>query len=82
MLISLFFFLKQVLLTVEGFPGGTVVEYLSASVGDARDSGLIPGLGRFPEVGNGNPPQYSGLGNSMDRGAWQALVHGLAKSRT
>ena len=58
MLISLFL-KKQVLLTFEGFPGGTVVDYLSASAGDARDRGLIPGLGRSPEIGNGNPPQYS-----------------------
>ena len=41
--------------------------------------GLIPGLGRSPVVGNGTPLQYSGLGNSMDRGAWQAIVHGVAK---
>ena len=81
MLISLFL-KKQVLLTVEGFPGGTVVEYLSASAEDARDRGLIPGLGRSPEIGNGNPPQYSWQGNSMDIGACQAIVHGLAKSWT
>ena len=48
----------------------------------AGDSGSIPGLGRSPEEGNGNPLQHSGLGHPMDRGAWQATVHGVAKSRT
>ena len=46
-----------------------------ANAGDARDSGLIPGLGRSLQIGNGNPLQYSCLGNSMDRGAWRATVH-------
>ena len=46
------------------------------------DLGLIPGLGRYPGEGNGNPLQYSCLENSMDRGAWWATVHGVAKSRT
>ena len=49
---------------------------LSANAGDA---GSVPGLGRSPGGGNGNLFQYSCLGNSMDRGAWQATVHGLAK---
>ena len=44
--------------------------------------GSIPGLGRSPGVGNGNQLQYSCLENSMDRGVWQATVHGVAKSRT
>ena len=44
--------------------------------------GSIPGLGRSAGVGNGNPPQYSCLGNSMDRGAWRATVHGVTKSQT
>ena len=48
----------------------------------AGDPGLIPGLGRFPGEGNGNPLQYSCLGNPMDRGAWQAAIHGVAKSQT
>ena len=48
----------------------------------AGDLGLIPGLGRSPREGNGNPLPYSCLENSMDRGAWQATVHGVAKSRT
>ena len=48
----------------------------------AGDAGLIPGLGRSPVEGNGNPLQYSLLGNPTDREAWQATVHGVAKSRT
>ena len=62
-----------------GFPGGSVVKNLPASAGDAGGLGLIPGSGRSPGVGNGNPLQYSCLGNHMDRGAWQATVHGVAK---
>ena len=53
-----------------------------ASARDARDAGSIPGSGRSPGEGNGNPLQYSCLGNSMDRGAWQATVHRVAKSWT
>ena len=60
----------------KGFPGDTVVMNPPASAGDA---GLIPGLGRSPGEGNGNPLQYSCLGNPMDRGAWRATVHGVAK---
>ena len=47
-----------------------------------EDLGLISGLGRSPGEGNGYPLQYSGLENSMDRGAWQATFHGVAKSWT
>ena len=46
------------------------------------DLSSIPGLGRSPGEGNGNPLQYSCLGNPMDRGAWQATIHGVAKSCT
>ena len=46
---------------------------------NAGDAGSIPGLGRFPRGGHGNPLQYSCLENPVDRGAWQAIVHGLAK---
>ena len=53
-----------------------------ASAYDAGDPGSIPGLGRSPGEGNGNPLQYSWLENPMDRGAWWATVHGVAKSRT
>ena len=59
-----------------GFPGGSVVKNLPVNVGDA---GLIPGLGRSPGEGNGNPLQYSCLGNPMDRGTWQVTVHGVTK---
>ena len=55
-----------------GFPGGSVIKNLPANAGDAGDLGSIPGLERSPGVGNGNPLQYYCLGNSMDRGAWQA----------
>ena len=46
------------------------------------DPGSIPGLGRSPGEGNGNPLQYSCLGNPMDRGTWWATVHGVSKSQT
>ena len=47
---------------------------------NAGDTGLIPGLGRSPGEGNGNPLWYSCLGNPKDRGAWRAIVHGVAKA--
>ena len=56
-----------------------VVKNPPANAGDARDSGLIPGLRRSPGGGNGNPLQYSCLENSLDRGAWRATVHGLQR---
>ena len=59
-----------------GFPGGSVVKNTPANVGDM---GLIPGSGRSPEGGTGNPLQYSCLENAMDRGAWWATVHGVAR---
>ena len=62
-----------------GFLGDSVVKNPPAN---ARDPGLIPGSGRSPEEGNGNPLQCSCLGNPMDRGAWRATVHGVAKSWT
>ena len=58
------------------------VKNVPANAGDIRDTGLIPGLGRSPEIGNGNPLEYSCLGNTMDRGTWQATVHGVSKSWT
>ena len=63
----------------QGFPGGLDGKVSACSAGDP---GLIPGLGRSPGEGNGNPLQYSCLENSMDRGAWQATVHGVAQSGT
>jgi len=53
-----------------------------ANAGDIRYLGSVPGLGRSPGEGNGYPLQYSFLGNPMNRGAWQATVHGVAKSQT
>ena len=60
----------------------TVVKNLPGNAGDGKDAGSTPGLGRFPGVGNGNPLHYSCLGNLMDRGVWQATVHGVTKSQT
>ena len=57
-----------------GFSGGTGVKNLPAHGGDAKDLGLIPGSRRSPREGNGNPLLYSCLENSMDRGAWWAIV--------
>ena len=59
-----------------------VVKNLPANAGDTRDVGLIPGLGRSPGKGNGNPLQYSYLENSMGRGTWWASIHGFEKSQT
>ena len=56
--------------------GGRVVKNLPANAGGLSDVGSIPGVGRVPKGENGNPLQYSCLGNSMDRGIWQAVVHG------
>ena len=57
-----------------------MIKNLPVHAGDARDVGSIPGSGRSPGEGNGNPLQYSCLENPMDRGAWQATVHAVAKS--
>ena len=64
------------------FPGGLVVKKPPAHAGDAKVVGSIPGSGRSPGEGNGNPLQYSCLENSIDRGARLATVHGVAKSGT
>ena len=61
-----------------GFPGGS---YGKASAYNVGDPGSIPGSGRSPGEGNGNPLQYSCLDNSMDRGTWRATVHRVAKSQ-
>ena len=58
-----------------------VVKNLPANAVDIRNVGLIPGLGRYPGEGHGNPLQYSFLENSLDRGAWWATVHGVARVR-
>ena len=59
-----------------------VVKNPPANAEDVRDTGSIPGLGRSPGQGHGNSPQYSCLENPMDRGAWQVMVHRVAKSWT
>ena len=63
---------SQVMLMVKNLPDNS---------GDIRDMGSISGWGRFPGEGNGKPLQCSCLENPMDRGAWQAIVHGVAKSQ-
>ena len=65
-----------------GFPSGSVVKKSPVNAGATGDASLIPGLARFPGRGNGNPPQYSCQDNPMDRGAWRATVHGVAKRWT
>ena len=71
-----------------GFSGGSVVKNPPANAGDTGDAGSTPGSERSPGGGYGNPHQYSRLGqysclgNLMDRGAWRATAHGVAKSRT
>ena len=65
-----------------GFPGVTVIKNPPANAGNIRDADLIPGLGRSPGGGHGYPFQYSCLENPMDRGAWQSMVHRVAKSQT
>ena len=65
-----------------GFLGGSVVKNPPASAGDIGDTSSIPGWERFPGEGKGNPLQYSGLGNPMERGARWAIVQGVAKSWT
>ena len=65
-----------------GFPGGAVVKNPPANAGEAKNAVSNPGSGRYPGVGNDNTLQYSCLENSMDRGAWLAIVHGVMKSQT
>ena len=61
------------------FPGGSAVKNPPADAGDARDAGLIPGSGRSPGGGHGNPLQYSCLENPMDRGPWWATVYAVSE---
>ena len=65
---------------MKGSQVAQVVKNPPANVGDARDVGLIPGWGRIPGGGHGNPLQYSCLENPLDRGACQATVHKVTKS--
>ena len=70
------------LVLVRAFQVALVVKNLPANAGDLRDEGSIPGLGRSPGEGHGNPIQYSCLENPMDRIVWWAMVHRVAKSWT
>ena len=65
-----------------GFPNGSMGKESVCNAGDTGDAGLIPGWGRSPREGNGNPFQYPCLENPMDGGAWKATVDRVAKSRT
>ena len=76
-----FSFLKKLCTVLQASQGALVVKNLSVE-GDVRDLHSIPGLGRSPGGGHGNPIQYSCLENSIDRGAWWATVHGVTKSQT
>ena len=71
------FFQKRRMLLMQWwvFPDGSVVKNIPASAGDTGDKGSVPGSGRSPGEGHGNPLQYSCLENPMDRGAWEATVH-------
>ena len=66
---------------IKSFPGGSVDKESACNAGDAGDVGSVPGSERSPGGGNGNPLQYSHLGNPMDRGAWRATVHSVTKNR-
>ena len=66
---------------IGGFPDASVVKNLPINVTDSGDMNLIPGSRRLPGVGNGILIQYSCLENSMDRGAWQATIHGVSNSQ-
>ena len=65
-----------------GFPGGSNGKETACSIEAIQSLGSIPGSGRSPREGNGNPLQYSCLENPTDKGAWQSMVHGVSKSRT
>ena len=74
---------KEYLVSLEGsFPGGTEVKNPPANAGDTGDTGSIPGSGRSPGEGHGNPLQYSCLENPMDRESWWSTAHRVAKSQT
>ena len=67
---------------IRTFQVALVVKNPPANAGDRRDAGSVPGSGRSPGGGHGNPLQYSCLENPMDRGAWWATVYSITKSRT
>ena len=67
---------------IMGFPGSSVGKEAACKTGGTGDVGSVSGLGRSPGEGSGKPLYYSSLGNPRDRGAWQATVHGVTRSRT
>ena len=67
------------MLLPRAFSGGSDGKEYACNAGDTKVTGLIPGLGRSPGEGNGNPLQYSYLENPMNKGAWRAIVHRVAK---
>ena len=67
---------------LKGLPRWCSGKESSCNAGDTRNAGSVPESGRSPGVENGNPLQYPGLENSMDRRAWQVTVHGVSKSQT
>ena len=69
-------------MNTQGLLGCTVVKNSPANVGDAEDTGSIPGSGQPPGVGNGNPLYYSCLENPRDRGTWWAIIYRITKSQT
>ena len=79
LLFSLHLYLLFLKNTIWDFPGGSDGKESACNAGDP---GSTPGLGRSPGDWNDNPPQYSCLENSMDRGTWQATVHGVSKSQS
>ena len=79
---KLYSIIKQSLITSWGFPLGSSGKESACNSGDTGDAGSIPGSGRFARDGNGNPLQYSCLGNPMDGAAWWATVQGVTKSQT
>ena len=74
--------LRLELVDRRGFPGGTSGKEPTCQCRDITDASSIPGSGRYPGGGHGNPVQYSCLENSMDRGVWWATVHGVTKGQT
>ena len=74
--------INTLIYSLQGFPGGSVGKESACNAGDAGVAGSIPGSGRSPGAGYGNPLQYSCLENPMDKGAWQATVHRVTKSQT
>ena len=76
------FFIILITVSIRTSQVALVVKNLPANAGDIRDAGSIPGLGRSPGEGNGNPLQDSCLENPMDRGAWQGIVPRVSQSLT